>query len=667
MLRDGVGTGSQGKRAPAGDASPTAARHRGAVAAPPTAVLPDCDRDTPQHSNAADRVVPPAAVRPDAAEHALHDSIAADGAVPPAAARPGGDQAPPHSQGAPGGVRVDAADTAPPGGDQTSPHSQVAPVAGTPSAGVGPGGGESSPDSQDAPGGVRVDAIDVAGLCGAGLRARLGEIARAESRLAAMKADTLGEIARRSGDGAAAHAATNLMAVSGRRARGEVRDAVRLGELDATRAGLADGSVPVGHAQLIARAAGDAPVDEAFLVGRARLEGYDEFRRTVARHVADISADDGASVLERQRLARNGSIATRHSDGMTVVHLEVDPLTGARLGTVIAAAERRLFRNEDRTQRRTPPQRTADAITQLMVEPDAKRPSGTSLIVVADYDTLNHQLANGRLADGTPIPIGEIAKIAVDAQLLPAVFETATGDLRMGRTTRTATDLQRAALALRDQGCVGCGIPPERCQHHHIDHWRHDGPTDYANLVTVCVDCHNDKIHRQGFTARWNPDIPGFRLRPPDQPPDPPTSRTSPSPTDQPRGQPTARTPDQPRLQPADQTTGQPRNQPTGGPLHPAKSRPSHPAASQPAGPPGRQSLRATKNQPTGQPTSRAVGHSTDQPTGQRGSRAGSRAGQRAPPTGQPTSRAVGHSTDQPTGQRGSRAGSRAGQRAPPR
>ena len=86
-----------------------------------------------------------------------------------------------------------------------------------------------------ASGGVRVDAADVTVLCGAGLRARLGEIARAESRLAAMKADTLGEIARRSGDGAAAHAATNEMSVSGRKARSDVRDAVRLGSLDATR------------------------------------------------------------------------------------------------------------------------------------------------------------------------------------------------------------------------------------------------------------------------------------------------------------------------------------------------------------------------------------------------------------------------------------------------
>ena len=432
------------------------------------------------------------------------------------------------------------------GSADTGPGRESPPAGATPSTATASGEAGAGSGDDAASDGVRVDAVDVAALCGAGLRARLGEIARAESRLAAMKADTLGEIARRSGDGAAAHAAANEMAVSGRKARGEVRDAVRLGGLTATREGLAGGTVPVGHAQLIARAAGDAPIDEAMLAALAQREGYDEFRRTVARHVVEVSTDDGASVLERQRQARTGTIATRHSDGMTVVHLEVDPLTGARLGTVIAAAERRLFKNEDRAEQRTPPQRTADAITELILDPDAKRPTGASLIVVADYDMLNHQLANGRLTDGTPIPIGEIAKIAVDAQVLPTIFEAATGDLRMGRTSRTATDMQRAALALRDKGCVGCGIPPERCQHHHIDHWQHDGRTDYGNLVTVCPDCHNDKIHRQGFIAKWDPRIPGFQLQPPDPP------------SDQESGQPTGRSASRPRGQPTDQPADRP-------------------------------------------------------------------------------------------------------------
>ena len=383
----------------------------------------------------------------------------------------------------------------------------------------GPGAANSSPAGPCGSGGVRVDAVDVAGLCGRALQARLGEIARAESGLAAMKADTLGEIARRDGDGAAAHAAADAMSVSGRKARSDVRDAVRLGELDATRLGLGAGSVPAGHAQLIARAAGDAPIDDRYLAGRARIEGYDEFRRTVARHVADVSRDDGASVLERQRTARTARIWTRASDGMMVLNVAVDPVTGARLGTAIAATERRLFQHEDPAARRTPAQRMADAVAQLICDPDAKRPAGASLIVVADYDMVNRRLAGGRLGDGTPIPIGEIARIAVDAEVLPTIFDAATGDLRMGRSRRSATDLQRAALTLRDKGCVGCGIAPERCQHHHIDHWQHGGHTDCQNLVTVCADCHNDKIHQQDFTAKWDTAASRYRLQPPAQPP----------------------------------------------------------------------------------------------------------------------------------------------------
>ena len=41
---------------------------------------------------------------------------------------------------------------------------------------------------------VRVDPVEVSGLCDEGLRARLGEIGRAESALTAMKAAALGEM-----------------------------------------------------------------------------------------------------------------------------------------------------------------------------------------------------------------------------------------------------------------------------------------------------------------------------------------------------------------------------------------------------------------------------------------------------------------------------------------
>lgn len=366
---------------------------------------------------------------------------------------------------------------------------------------------------------VYVDGVDVSGLCDAGLRSRLGEIGRAESRLAAMKADVLGELARRRGNANAEHTAKETLSVSGRAARSDVKDAVALGDLDETREALVDGRVPAGHAQLIARAANDAPIDEAFLAERAQREGHDEFRRTVARHIAEMSRDDGASLLERQRQQRSARVFTSRDNGMVVINGQFDPVTGARLASVIAATERQLYHHEDPKSRPTPAQRTADAIAKLICEPDTARPAGTSLMVVADYDMVNHQLANTRFSDGTPIPISEIARIAVEAQVLPAIFEEATGDLRMGRSRRTATEFQRAALALRDEGCIGCGEHPDHCRSHHVDFWQHGGPTDYANLVLVCHDCH-EKIHQEGFTVEAHHTRAGrFRLQPPDEPP----------------------------------------------------------------------------------------------------------------------------------------------------
>ncbi|WP_428122868.1 hypothetical protein [Candidatus Poriferisodalis sp.] len=77
--------------------------------------------------------------------------------------------------------------------------------------------------------------------------------------------------------------------------------------------------------------------------------------------------------LVQQRRARSGRVFTSRDNGMVVLNVELDPVTGARVATVIAATERHLFRNEGPAARRTPAQRTADAITKLILEPDTGR------------------------------------------------------------------------------------------------------------------------------------------------------------------------------------------------------------------------------------------------------------------------------------------------------
>ncbi|WP_423919068.1 HNH endonuclease [Candidatus Poriferisodalis sp.] len=359
---------------------------------------------------------------------------------------------------------------------------------------------------------VCVAAADVAPLSDEGLRARLGVIGRAESALAVMKAAVLGEIARREDAGCAERAARDLLGAPRRDARRDVELGVQLRDLEVVQRALDEGEIPVAHARLIARAAAEGPIDEQVLADAARWQSYERFARTVRRHQADLSADDGKSLLDHQRERRSGRVFTSPDDGMLVLRAEFDPITGAQLASAISAKERELWRDEDPAARPSPQQRTADAIAKLILESNGKRPSGTALLIVADYDVVQGELTRARLGDGTPIPIDELVKMACDADILPAVFRAATGDMRLGRTRRTASDAQRAALAYRDQGCVGCSKSPDYCEAHHIVPWKAGGRTNLDNLVLVCHRCHHH-IHDDGWIVRRNRTTGHYELR----------------------------------------------------------------------------------------------------------------------------------------------------------
>lgn len=49
------------------------------------------------------------------------------------------------------------------------------------------------------------------------------------------------------------------------------------------------------------------------------------------------------------------------------------------------------------------------------------------MLILADYDAIDRQLGNPRLADGTPLPQGEFRKLACDAEILTGIFDA---DLR---------------------------------------------------------------------------------------------------------------------------------------------------------------------------------------------------------------------------------------------
>ena len=160
----------------------------------------------------------------------------------------------------------------------------------------------------------------------------------------------------------------------------------------------------------------------------------------------------------------------------------------------------------------------------------AARPA---IVIVADYDLIDAKLGNPRLSDGTPLPADEFHRLARDADILPALFSTATGEpMWLGRRRHPSPAL-RAALEARDQGCIGCGTSPEWCISHHITPWKDNGPTRPDNLTLVCHDCHH-KIHHQNWQVHKPPDQPHQLHPPPKHPPPKPAERHQP-----PRGSPT--------------------------------------------------------------------------------------------------------------------------------
>ena len=93
------------------------------------------------------------------------------------------------------------------------------------------------------------------------------------------------------------------------------------------------------------------------------------------------------------------------------------------------------------------------------------------------------------------------------ARLPPILGGAPSQPLDVGRASRVITPTQRAALAVRDGGCVfpTCTRPQAWCEGHHLLHWVDGGPTDLANLALLCR-AHHRAIHEGGWQLTRGPD-----------------------------------------------------------------------------------------------------------------------------------------------------------------
>ena len=128
--------------------------------------------------------------------------------------------------------------------------------------------------------------------------------------------------------------------------------------------------------------------------------------------------------------------------------------------------------------------------------------SGEAVVIPGELDV--DQLRGvppASLADGTPIPHGQLAKLLCDGELHRVVFGPDGQILDSGRSQRLFTAAQSRAIIARDRHCQypGCVAPPWEGEIHHSIWWYHQGRTSTENGILLCWH-HHTYVHQQHLT-----------------------------------------------------------------------------------------------------------------------------------------------------------------------
>jgi hypothetical protein len=223
---------------------------------------------------------------------------------------------------------------------------------------------------------------------------------------------------------------------------------------------------------------------------------------------------DGAQPRYERILEQRSVVVGRERNGVTDVRIKSDPVGRALVTSLLAestapgAVPR--FLSEDDRARGTETRETADGqvVTELRdprtrdqrqhdilfgsllagarVGHSAAAPMHTTsrvtaVITIAD---LMNGTGSGWLEGGDePIPTSVVKALLCDGEFRKLVLGTDGEVLAEGQLERFYSVAQRAALAVRDGGCVwpNCTAPPGSCHAHHVESRADGGPTDIDN------------------------------------------------------------------------------------------------------------------------------------------------------------------------------------------
>ena len=292
-----------------------------------------------------------------------------------------------------------------------------------------------------------------------------------------------------------------------------------LGQLPKTADALAEGTISLEHAAVLARTAKRGRLTEDLgvvdgLAGLASRLSADEFRAEVRRRELATDAEAVRNDPARQHALRRATW-TEQADGMWRLTATCDQAGAEIVGTALAGFTRPDPADTDQQDKRDHGKRLHDALVDLA---KAALDAGTApscggekphvgVIVSADTLTDPDDSTPGEAQTTGPCSADMARRIACDASLYRLVFGTNSEILDIGRSTRQWTVPQRRAVTARDGHCRGpsCDRPAAWCDLHHVAWWTRDsGPTSVDNALLLCHHCHK-LVHDLKWTVTFDP------------------------------------------------------------------------------------------------------------------------------------------------------------------
>jgi hypothetical protein len=385
----------------------------------------------------------------------------------------------------------------------------------------------------------RLGAVDPSRLSGEEQAVLLGELTRAEARVAGLKLKLLtaadkANTARSAGAASTGQWAAKLSRADGGEMQRQVDLASRLERRTATQEALADGQISPAHAEVIVRADHRLPSSlnseqraavEAALLDKAGTMSPSILRREARRAIEAVETDpsvvdahEDGLLREEETLARTKTRLALHDnhDGTVTGHFTVPTLHGHLLRKVLETLTAPRRGRLGASEAQAGPVRGArcdwdhargiafcELVEHLPTDHLHSRTAAT-LVVTIDETALRGSLAAAGLDTGDSISAGEARRLACNAGIMPAVLGGRSVVLDLGRLRRLFSEQQRIACGITFKTCAadGCERPFAWCELHHRNPWSQLGRSDLAMAVPLC-HFHHQRIHDTGFLHKY--------------------------------------------------------------------------------------------------------------------------------------------------------------------